>query len=69
MIRMLKEENDRLKKELAAKGGAGGAAVSDEESKARIREMEEQLRANQAAMEENQKSWEQKLAEAKALEA
>jgi len=31
--------------------------------------MEEQLRANQAAMEENQKSWEQKLAEAKALEA
>ncbi len=69
MIRMLKEENDRLKKELAAKGGPGGAAVSDEESKARIREMEEQLRANQAAMEENQKSWEQKLAEAKALEA
>ena len=27
------------------------------------------MRANQAAMEEMQKSWEQKLAEAKALEA
>ncbi len=55
---MLKEENERLKKELAAKGGPGGPGVSDEESKAKIREMEEQLRANQAAMEENQKSWE-----------
>ena len=42
MIRMLKEENDRLKKELAAKGGAaGGVVVSDEESKAKLKEMEE----------------------------
>jgi len=43
---MLKEENDRLKKELAAKGGAGGAQVNDEESKAKLKEMEEQMRAN-----------------------
>lgn len=70
MIRMLKEENDRLKKELAAKGGAaGGVVVSDEESKAKLKEMEEQMRANQAAMDEMQKSWETRLAEAKALEA
>lgn len=40
MIRMLKEENDRLKKELAAKG-PGGAAVSDEEAKAKLKEMED----------------------------
>lgn len=56
---MLKEENDRLKKELAAKGGAGGSVVvPDEEAKAKLKEMEEQMRANQAAMEEMQKSWE-----------
>ena len=59
MIRMLKEENDRLKKELAAKGGPGGSVVvPDEEAKAQLKEMEEQMRANQAAMEEMQKSWE-----------
>jgi len=72
MIRELKEENERLKKELAGKGGSLGAGGSpsggDEESAAKLREMEEQMRANQLAMEEMQKSWEQKLAEAKAKE-
>ena len=68
LIRMLKEENDKLKKELAARGGAPGQ-VADEEAAAKLKEMEEQMRANQRAMEDMQKTWEQKLAEAKAREA
>ena len=68
VIRMLKEENDKLKKELAARGGAGPAG-GDLEAQAKLKEMEEQLRANNAAMEEMQKTWEQKLAEAKSKEA
>jgi pSer/pThr/pTyr-binding forkhead associated (FHA) protein len=47
----------------------GGAGAVDDEAAAKLREMEEQMRANAAAMEEMQKSWEQKLAEAKAKEA
>ena len=66
---MLKEENDKLKKELAARGGAGPGGVGDLEAQAKLKEMEEQMRANHAAMEEMQKTWEQKLAEAKSKEA
>jgi hypothetical protein len=69
LIRELKEENERLKKQLASQGGVvGGAGGTDEEAQLKLREMEEQMRANQLAMEEMQKSWEQKLAEAKAKE-
>ena len=68
LIRMLKEENDRLKKELAARGGSG-PGVGDLEAQAKLKEMQDQMRANQAAMEEMQKTWEQKLAEAKSKEA
>lgn len=67
LIRELKEENERLKKELAGRGvGEGGSpGATDEEAQAKLREMEEQMKANQLAMEEMQKSWEQRLAEAK----
>jgi hypothetical protein len=54
---MLKEENDKLKKELAARGGAMPSG-GDLEAQAKLKEMEEQMRANQLAMEEMQKSWE-----------
>ena len=40
LIRMLKEENDKLKKELAARGGAMPAA-GDLEAQAKLKEMEE----------------------------
>jgi hypothetical protein len=53
----LKEENERLKKELAGKGGPSGGA-HDEEALAKLKEMEEELKANQAAMLEMEKSWE-----------
>ncbi len=43
--------------------------VEDQEAKARLKEMEDQMRANQMQMEEMQKSWEQRLAEARAKEA
>ena len=71
LIRELKEENERLKKELAGRGGSLGEAggAGDEEAQAKLKEMEEQMRANQLAMEEMTKSWEQKLAEAKQKES
>jgi hypothetical protein len=69
LIRELKEENERLRKQLASQGGGGVAGPVDEEAAAKLHEMEETLKANQAAMEEMAKSWEQKLAEAKAKEA
>lgn len=53
MIRELKEENERLKAELAKGGGGGprgGSSLEDEEAKKKILEMEEQMRANQLAM-------------------
>jgi len=40
LIRMLKEENDKLKKELAARGGAGPSG-GDAEAQAKLKEMEE----------------------------
>jgi hypothetical protein len=70
MIRELKAENDRLKKQLAESGGpAQTVTVPDEEAKAKLLMMQEQLEANQRAMAEMEKSWEQKLAEQKKAEA
>lgn len=46
MIRMLQEENERLKKELAMKGGAGGGSMGgggDPEAERKLKEMEEEL--------------------------
>lgn len=71
LIRELKAENDRLKKELAAAGGPQQIIVKeeDEEAKAKmLAAMQEQLEANQREMKEMEKSWEQKLEEAKIKE-
>jgi hypothetical protein len=67
MIRELKAENARLKKELEAAGGpAQTVSVKDEEAEKQMRIMKEQLEANQREMEEMNKSWEDKVAEQKA---
>lgn len=69
MIRELKAENAKLKKELEMAGGpAQTVTVEDEESKKQMLIMKEQLEANQRAMAEMEKSWEQKIAEQKAKE-
>lgn len=54
-----------MKAELAKSGGGGGGGSSaiqgglvDEEAQAKIKEMEEQMKANQLAMLEMEKSWE-----------
>lgn len=41
LIRELKEENERLKKELAGKGGSIGGGAGDEEAAAKLKEMED----------------------------
>lgn len=41
----------------------------DEESKRQLQIMKEQLEANQRAMADMEKSWEQRLSEARAMEA
>ena len=62
LIRELKEENDRLKKQLAAAGGpAQTVSVSDPEVEEKMRIMKEQMEANQREMAEMNKSWEQRL--------
>ena len=69
MIRELKEENEKLKKQLAAAGGPGEVVIKeDEDSKKALAAMQETLDANQRQMAEMEKSWEQKLAEAKIME-
>ena len=69
MIRELKEENEKLKKQLAAAGGPAQVVTKeDEEAKKQLALMEETLAANQRQMAEMEKTWEQKLAEAKAME-
>lgn len=73
LIRELKEENERLKAQLAAGGGGGAAAVGggggDPEAARKLAEAEERMRENEQMMQEMAKSWEQKLAEANAKEA
>ena len=70
LIRELKEENEKLKKQLALSGGPAQVITKeDEEAKKQLAIMQETLEANQRQMAEMEKSWEQKLAEAKAMEA
>lgn len=70
LIRDLKAENDRLKKELAAAGGPAQVITQkDEEAEKQMLLMKEQLEANQRAMADMEKSWEDKLREAKEREA
>jgi len=68
MIRELKEENEKLKKQLAESGGGSVEIKEDEESKRQLELMKEQLEANQRQMEEMNKSWEDKLKDAKIAE-
>lgn len=74
LIRELKAENEKLKKLLEAGGGSldalnaagGGGGGGDPEAEAKLKAMQEQLEANKREMEEMSKSWEDKVAEAKA---
>jgi len=67
MIRELKEENEKLKAMLKDfKPENMGYKMIDEEMLKKYREMEEQLRANASFMSEYEKSFAEKLAEAKA---
>ena len=69
LIRELKAENERLKKELASAGGPAQVITEkDTMSAEQLKIMQEQLEANQREMAEMEKSWEQKLAETKAKE-
>lgn len=73
LIRELKEENERLRALLGdgganpAEPGAPGAAMT-EEDRQRLEDLQAELQANQKAMDDMEKSWEQKLADARALE-
>mmetsp|Transcript_1275 Transcript_1275/g.1527 ORF Transcript_1275/g.1527 Transcript_1275/m.1527 type:complete len:579 (+) Transcript_1275:943-2679(+) len=70
LIRELKAENERLKKELETAGGPAQVITKeDEDSKKQLSLMQEQLEANQRAMAEMEKSWEDKLKETKEKEA
>lgn len=67
LIRELKEENERLKKQLA-EGGGGQVKIVTEKDETALRElalMKEQLEANQRLMADMERSWEDKLADAK----
>lgn len=69
MIRELKEENERLKKLLAASGGPSKIVTKvDEEAVKKLEQMKEELEANQRIMADMEKSWDQKLAEGKKRE-
>ena len=61
IIRELQEENKRLRAQM---GGGGGGGEHDPELAAKLKEAEEEMERNQRMLEEMQKSWEQKLAEA-----
>ena len=70
MVRLLKEENLDLKKmieDLQKKIGLGGGIIGEEDTAAFL-ELKEQYEANSNMMAEMQKSFEEKLAEAKKLE-
>lgn len=66
LIRELKEENARLKEMLAKGGGGGGApGAGDPESSGKMKEMQEELEANMAAMAEMQKNYNDLMEEEK----
>jgi len=62
IIRELQEENEKLKKMMGTGGGTGGG--NDPELEAKLKAAQEEMEANQRQLEEMQKSWQQKLAEA-----
>ena len=66
MIRELKEENEKLKAQLAAGGGGGGGGGADPEEMKRLKE---ELEANMAYIKNQSQSWEEQLAAAKAEQA
>jgi hypothetical protein len=68
LIDNLKKENEELRAKLAAGGGGGGGGV-DPEAARKLKEAEDQIAANKAMLDEMNKSWEEKLAEANAKEA
>ena len=67
IIRELQEENKRLKAEIGA--GGGGMGGGDPEAARKLKEAQEEMERNQRQLEEMEKSWEQRLAEAGAKEA
>ena len=56
MIRELKAENERLKKELGG-GGGGGGVGGDPDADNKLREMEDVLKRNKEAMDDIEKGW------------
>ncbi|VDK55560.1 unnamed protein product [Cylicostephanus goldi] len=58
VMRELREENERLQKQLKAGGGAGGGGDSEE-----IESLRRQLEQNQKEMAELEKTWQEKVAE------
>jgi len=71
LIRELKEENAKLKALMGDGGvvaGDGGDDGDDAESQQKMKEMQDELEANMRAMEDMEKSWAQRLEEAKAQE-
>jgi len=66
LIRELKEENERLKKQLAEAGGPVKVVQEDgTELEEELDDVKARLEANQKAMEDMEKDWEQRLKEAR----
>jgi hypothetical protein len=63
LIRELMEENKRLK------AGLGGGMGNDPEAAKKLADAEENIRKNQAMMDEMNKSWEQRLKESEGRDA
>jgi kinesin family protein 16B len=63
LIRELMEENKRLK------AGLGGGVGNDPEAAKKLQDAEENIRKNQAMMDEMNKSWEQRLKESEGRDA
>ena len=66
LIRQLKEENERLKNELAGKGPGQVTTVKDTEAEERAAAMQAELEANLKRMADMERSWEDRLKEAQA---
>ena len=72
MVRLLKEENVNLKKmieDLQKKIGGGGGAISDGADEKEFLELKEQYEANQKVMGDMQKTFEERIEEAKKHES